>query len=174
MWHGKFIGKCRPFVAVAASAAFLVSANIAGAWTGTAKFRGDSSAGQRGQARSADPRVQERLYRVMAPLLRVMDNPVDPRQVRVGIMDDSQINAANAGNAQFLITRGLLERANDEELRGVLAHEIAHEDLGHVAKLQMLGTGLNIGILLLEKVLPGSSAKRDGQSGRSVADCSSG
>jgi len=94
----------------------------------------------------------------MAPLLRVMDHPEDPRQVRVGITDDREINAANAGNGQFIITRGLLERANDEQLRGVLAHEIAHEDLGHVAKLQILGTGLNLGIILLEKIFPGSSA----------------
>jgi len=43
-------------------------------------------------------------------------------------------------------------------LRGVLAHEIAHEDLGHVAKLQVLGAGLNIGIVLLEQLIPGSSS----------------
>jgi Zn-dependent protease with chaperone function len=39
-----------------------------------------------------------------------------------------------------------------------MAHEIAHEDLGHVAQMQVLGTGLNIGIYLLEQLFPGSSA----------------
>ena len=40
----------------------------------------------------------------------------------------------------------------------MLAHEIAHDDLGHVAKAQNLGTGLNIGVILLEQLFPGSSA----------------
>ncbi|MGZ8521306.1 MAG: M48 family metalloprotease [Candidatus Binatia bacterium] len=43
-------------------------------------------------------------------------------------------------------------------MRGVLAHEIAHDDLGHVAKAQVLGAGLNIGVVLLEQLIPGSSA----------------
>jgi predicted Zn-dependent protease len=40
----------------------------------------------------------------------------------------------------------------------VLAHEIAHDDLGHVARAQVLGTGLNLGVILLEQLIPGSSA----------------
>jgi len=111
---------------------------------------------RRGQ--QVDSSQSERLYAIMAPLLRVMDNPVDPRNVRVSITDDEQINAGNAGNGQFVVTRGLLEQANDDELRGVLAHEIAHEDLGHVAKLQMLGTGLSIGAAILERYFPASGA----------------
>jgi predicted Zn-dependent protease len=52
----------------------------------------------------------------------------------------------------------LLKKANDEQLRGVMAHEIAHDDLGHVARLQILGAGLNLGVILLEQLFPGSSA----------------
>jgi hypothetical protein len=37
-----------------------------------------------------------------------------------------------------------------------MAHEIAHEDLGHVAELQLLGAGLSLGSYLLEQLLPGS------------------
>jgi len=55
------------------------------------------------------------------------------------------------------VTTGLLQKANDEQLRGILAHEIAHDDLGHVAKAHVLGTGLNLGVILLEQVIPGSS-----------------
>jgi predicted Zn-dependent protease len=50
-----------------------------------------------------------------------------------------------------------LQQANDDQLRGVLAHEIAHQDLGHVARAQVLNTGLGIGVALLEKLFPGSS-----------------
>jgi beta-barrel assembly-enhancing protease len=120
-------------------------------------FRDDTPRRSRG-GQGVDSRQSERLYAIMAPLLRVMDNPEDPRNVRVSITDDQQINAGNAGGGQFVVTRGLLEQASDEQLRGVLAHEIAHEDLGHVAKLQMLGTGLNLGVALLERFFPGSGA----------------
>jgi Zn-dependent protease with chaperone function len=87
-----------------------------------------------------------------------MDRPVRLDQVKVGIVDDPQINAANAGGGQFFVTTGLLNRANDDRLRGVLAHELAHEDLNHVAKAQVLGAGLNIGAVILEQIFPGSGA----------------
>ncbi|MGH7832451.1 MAG: M48 family metallopeptidase [Candidatus Binatia bacterium] len=105
-----------------------------------------------------DPRQGERLQRVMTPLLQGMNNARRPSQIRIGIIDDPSINAANAGGGEFYVTTGLLEKANDDQLRGVLAHEIAHDDLGHVARAQVLGAGLNIGVLLLEQMIPGSGA----------------
>lgn len=112
--------------------------------------------------RSAATRLErrdlERLERIMVPLLRAADRPRRPSEVRVGIVDDPGINAANAGNGVFYVTTGLLTRASDNHLRGVLAHEIAHDDLGHVARAQILGTGINLGIVLLEALIPGSSA----------------
>ncbi len=105
-----------------------------------------------------DPRGADRLRDVMIPLLRAMDHPCPTREVRVGVSTDSEVNAANAGNCQFLVTAGLLRRATDQELRGVMAHEIAHQDLGHVAKAQILGEGLNIGAALLQQLFPASGA----------------
>jgi Zn-dependent protease with chaperone function len=106
--------------------------------------------------KSVDPAQVDRLKKAMIPLLQVMDKPRPPSQVKVGIMDDPQINAANAGNGEFYVTTGLLQRANDDQLLAVLAHEVAHEDLGHVAKAQALGTGLGIGAVILDQVLPGA------------------
>jgi Zn-dependent protease with chaperone function len=106
--------------------------------------------------KSVDPAHVERLKKAMIPLLQVMDKPRSPSQVKVGIMDDPQINAANAGNGEFLVTTGLLEKANDDQLLAVLAHEVAHEDLGHVAKAQALGTGLGIGAVILDQIIPGA------------------
>lgn len=37
----------------------------------------------------------------MIPLIKVMDHPMPLNQVKVGIVDDPQINAANAGGDQF-------------------------------------------------------------------------
>jgi Zn-dependent protease with chaperone function len=105
-----------------------------------------------------DPAQAARLQRVMLPLLQVMDHPVPLGQVKVGIVDDPQINAANAGGGQFFVTTGLLNKADDDKLRAVLAHEIAHEDLNHVAKAQVLGAGLNIGAAILDQIFPGSGA----------------
>jgi Zn-dependent protease with chaperone function len=108
--------------------------------------------------RPVDARDAERLRRVMTPLIQAMNNPRQLSNVKVGIMDDSRINAANAGNGEFYVTRGLLEKANDNQLLGVLAHEVAHEDLRHVAKAQTLGAGLNIGMVILDQLIPGSGA----------------
>ena len=108
--------------------------------------------------RQVSPQQAQRIYRVMTPLLRAMDRPKSPRDVYIGIINDPEINAANAGGGQFYVTTGLLQKASEEQLRGILAHEIAHDDLGHVAKLQTLGAGLGLGIVLLEQLLPGSSS----------------
>ena len=94
----------------------------------------------------------------VSPLIRAMNNPRRLNEIRVRVIDDPNINAANAGGGEFQVTTGLLQKASDDQLRGVLAHEIAHDDLGHVARAQTLGTGLNIGVILLEQLFPGSSA----------------
>jgi len=106
--------------------------------------------------RELDPRQAERLKQVMLPLIQQMNKPLPLNQVRVGILEDPNINAANAGGGEFYVTTGLLERTNDDQLRGVMAHEVAHADLGHVAKAQALGTGLNIGMIILDQFFPGS------------------
>ena len=105
-------------------------------------------------SRRVDPQDAERLRRVMVPLLRAMDRPCRLEEVRVGVLNQSEINAGNAGSCQFLVTMGLLQRANDEQLRGVLAHEVAHQDLGHVAKAQALGAGANILAAGLQQLFP--------------------
>jgi predicted Zn-dependent protease len=123
--------------------------------------RGDTRNDDRRQpanTRQIDSRQAERFYRIMTPLLKNMDRPKSPKDVKIGIIDEADINAANAGGGEFYVTTGLLEKATDEQLRGIMAHEIAHDDLGHVAKAQGLGVGLNLGVILLEQLIPGSSA----------------
>jgi len=100
--------------------------------------------------KTVDPAQVERLKRAMIPLLQAMDKPKPPSQVKVGIIDDPSINAANAGNGEFYVTTGLLQKANDDQLLAIMAHEVAHDDLGHVAKAQALGTGIGIGAVILD------------------------
>jgi Zn-dependent protease with chaperone function len=103
---------------------------------------------------NVNPQYAERLKRILPPLLAVMDHAEKASQIKVGIMNDDSINAANAGNGQFFVTKGLMDKANDEQLQAVLAHETAHEDLGHVAKAQTLGAGLNVAGALLANLFP--------------------
>ena len=106
--------------------------------------------------KTVDPAQVERLKKAMIPLLKAMDKPLASNQVKVGILDDPSINAANAGNGEFYVTTGLLEKASDDQLLAVMAHEVAHQDLGHVAKAQALGTGIGIGAVILDQIIPGA------------------
>jgi len=125
---------------------------------GSAPSPSGRQTGQRSSDGTVDPAIVARLKGVMVPLLQHMDHPLPPSQVRVGILDDPHINAANGGAGDFYVTQGLLQKANDDELRAVMAHEIAHADLGHVAKQQRLSTGLQVGMVLLEQVFPKTEA----------------
>jgi predicted Zn-dependent protease len=117
----------------------------------------DGSGQQTGQRsgpalEQVSPQDAARLRRVIEPLVRAADKP--PAQVKIGIMSDKSINAANAGGGEFYVTRGLLDRANDEQLLAIMAHEVAHNDLGHVAKAQAVNAGVGIGAAILEQVIP--------------------
>jgi metalloprotease len=96
-----------------------------------------------------------RLRAIIVPLAKASDHP--PAKLAIGVLSDKSINAANAGNGEFYVTRGLLDRANDEQLRAVLAHEMAHNDLGHVAKAQRLETGVAVGSAIIEQVIPNAA-----------------
>jgi putative metalloprotease len=92
----------------------------------------------------------------MVPLIQAMDHPRPLSQVKVAVTSDQEINAASAGGGEFLVTAGLLQKANDQQLMAVLAHEVAHDDLGHVAKAQALGAGIGIGAIILDQIFPGT------------------
>src|SRR5258705_5998601 len=53
---------------------------------------------QRTAQTKIDPALGERIKRIMVPLIAAMDKARDLKQIKVGIMDDPSINAANAGN----------------------------------------------------------------------------
>ena len=110
----------------------------------------------RSTAARIDPAQAERLKRVMVPLLQAANNKRPLNQVKVALVEDDRVNAGSAGEGQFLVTTGLLRKANDQHLAGVLAHEVAHDDLAHVAKQQRVQTGVAIGMVILDQIIPGS------------------
>jgi putative metalloprotease len=119
-------------------------------------FAPDSFAQQ--SRRSVDSAQAQRLQTIMIPLIQRMNNPIQLHNVRVQVMADNAINAGNAGGGNFLVTTGLLNKASDEQLRAIMAHEVAHADLGHVANQQRVNAGIGIGIALLDQIWPGASA----------------
>src|SRR5262245_37430253 len=63
-----------------------------------------TAAGQaatRTPTKPVDPQTAARLRQVMVPLLQNMNKPLPLNQVRVGILPDSHINAANGGGGEF-------------------------------------------------------------------------
>jgi predicted Zn-dependent protease len=55
-----------------------------------------------------DRREAARLKDIMVPLLRVTNNRKSTDKVRIGLISDPSINAANAGGGEFYITTGLV------------------------------------------------------------------
>lgn len=109
-------------------------------------------------SRAQDNAQLRRIKTLMAPLVGAVDNPNRFARINIQIINDAKINAGTSGGGQFVVTTGLLRQFNDAELRGVLAHEIAHEDLGHPVKQQLVNVGLRLGVALLERVFPASGS----------------
>jgi putative metalloprotease len=118
---------------------------------------GIASAGLAQPPRQVPAATAQRLQNIMIPLIRHMDHPIPLDKVHVKIMADDTINAANGGGGDFYVTTGLLQKANDDQIRAIMAHEIAHADLGHVAHQEKINTGIGIGLALLDKVWPQAS-----------------
>jgi metalloprotease len=129
---------------------------MSGCAVSTTGSGGSSQGEHKVSTKPLDPAQAQRLQQIMTPLIQAMNKPMPLNEVKITLIDDQQINAGNAGGGKFIVTMGLLQKANDDQLRGVLAHEIAHADLGHVAKAQALGTGLNIGTIVLNQIIRGS------------------
>lgn len=72
---------------------------------------------------------------------------------RFGLLNSDAVNAFSAPNGRVFITKGLYKLLeNDDELAGVLAHEIAHIDLRHAAKIIAGGQAAGAGGQILGEV----------------------
>jgi predicted Zn-dependent protease len=97
---------------------------------------------------STDERVRT-LRRVGSRLLAVMDDGKDPWQYSFDVIDNKQVNAfALPGGPTFFFT-GLLDRlSTEDQLAGVLAHELTHVRREHWAYAyrdqQQRAIGLNL------------------------------
>ncbi len=83
------------------------------------------------------------------PLLRAAGRT--PESCVVFFVDSDKINAFSAGDCKFGFTTGLVNTGDAQFIRGVAAHEVAHEVLGHADKRQaavaterMIRTGVSL------------------------------
>ncbi|AHE56096.1 hypothetical protein NX02_22375 [Sphingomonas sanxanigenens DSM 19645 = NX02] len=78
---------------------------------------------------------------------------LDPRNVKVVVINDREINAFVAGGQVVYIHSGLIAAAdNTNEVQGVIAHELGHVAGGHVVRFSegaKAATGISIVSLLL-------------------------
>ncbi len=81
-----------------------------------------------------DPALQRRIDSIVARLARVaaQDNPW-PRRWKVHILKDSRPDAFTSGAGHLFITTGMIDLlGTDERIATVVAHEMAHNLLGHI------------------------------------------
>ena len=84
------------------------------------------------------------LLRDGAPL-KVRITPVPACPSRVHLARSNQLNAFADGTHVFLTTRLLATATTDDELAFMIAHEMAHNVLGHAAAMRAAGVGRGIG-----------------------------
>lgn len=73
------------------------------------------------------------------------ENKIERKSIKVHIIEKDDINAFALPNGHLIIYTGLiLNSANQEELSGVIGHEIAHIQLNHVFKKLVSEIGLSV------------------------------
>ncbi|MBM3412137.1 MAG: M48 family metallopeptidase [Bacteroidetes bacterium] len=72
-------------------------------------------------------------------------NLIDRSKLKIHVLDKEDINAFALPNGHLIVYSGLiLNASNQEELAGVICHEIAHIELNHVMKKLVKEIGLSV------------------------------
>ncbi len=94
-------------------------------------------------------------------------NPITVCAYPVLLDDDSSEVNAYADGGRVIVSRGMLRFVdNDEELALVLAHEVAHNALTHVDKLQQNAMAGTLGGLVVDSLLAAGGVSTNGQFAR--------
>ena len=106
----------------------------------------------------ADDSLQERVSAIGRRLVAVCD-----RQELVysfAVIDDKEVNAFSLPGGYVFINRGLIEKtASDDELAGVIAHEVAHIAARHAIKRYESSLGLQLVQLATLAARQGAAAR---------------
>jgi len=101
---------------------------------------------------SNDPRKLERLNRIGRRLTQVSDR--QDLEYRFYLIEKDELNAFTTPGGNIYMFSGLLDRmASDDQIAGVLSHEIGHTTARHTVKKFQAAVGYNIvGSILLSQL----------------------
>ncbi|MCM8791578.1 MAG: M48 family metallopeptidase [Candidatus Omnitrophica bacterium] len=97
-----------------------------------------------------DPLLQERVKQIGEKVARVSDRKEIKYQFFV--LDEKEVNAFALPGGFVYVNRGVLEKADDDELAAVLGHEIGHTVCRHSIKKLQAGWGYSLLMVLLSQV----------------------
>ena len=123
-------GTSLTFDAVATGEAFLVAlpwvVGIVGIWFMISYFTNASMVRQATGARPLERRENPRVYNIVENLTMTCGMPMP----KINVIDDPQLNAFASGidekSYTVTVTTGICNRLNDDELAGVIGHELTH------------------------------------------------
>ncbi|MEY4629634.1 MAG: hypothetical protein RLZZ595_1960 [Bacteroidota bacterium] len=96
--------------------------------------------------------VEVKDEKVVMPILQMVDqlcsaNGIKSSSIKVHVVNNKEINAFAMPGRHLVVHTGLIEFAtNQQEIAGVVAHEIAHLESGHVMK--KLGKEIGLSVIL--------------------------
>ncbi|MBO5887943.1 MAG: M48 family metallopeptidase [Bacteroidaceae bacterium] len=161
-----------------ANAAFLEAlpwvVGIVGIWFLISYFTNASMVRQATGARSLERRDNPRVYNIVENLTMACGMPMP----KINVIDDPQLNAFASGidekSYTVTVTTGICNRLNDEELAGVIAHELTHirnRDtrllIVSIIFVGIMGTALSLAVRMLwNAFLFGGSSRRSDREGK--------
>lgn len=99
-----------------------------------------------------DPQLKELLYTV-----QILSRKADIPMPQVGVYHSNEVNAFATGPTKnrslVAVSSGLLNRMNQQELEGVLGHELAHIANGDMVTMTLLQGVINAFVMFLARIL---------------------
>ena len=81
---------------------------------------------------------------------------LDPAQTRIGFEKGPELKAASIGGHYFVVTAPVVEVQNPCLVWGIVAHEVAHDMLGHADRQVATSTGIGVVATAASFFLPGA------------------
>src|SRR3989338_7364504 len=91
---------------------------------------------------SSDFMLTQRVKRIGAAIVAVCDRK--DLEYKFFVIEDKELNAFSIPGGYTYVNTGLLEKASDDELAGVISHEIGHVVARHAVKHLQAVLGFNI------------------------------
>lgn len=100
-----------------------------------------------------------RLTRVVDSLVGQMHNKDSKFTIR--LLKADEVNAFTTGGPYIYVYSALLDQIqDDDELAGILGHELAHVDAAHIPRAQAQGTWIGLGALAASKLTTGDDRNK--------------